>query len=176
MKMSECLCKVKKGLECCSSKSAQDKCENIPCPYFHDRNVFCIDQVMKDALQIITDQETLLDEKQKHLENLQKVNEDLEERIAIMEEGTDNGWIPVTLGLLPEPNDSYFGRHIIVCDERQHVFPLRYVRRNIRGKTVERWQENDGRIYYGANIIAWQYLPEPLKVGEANENNSGNPG
>lgn len=74
-------------------------------------------------------------------------------------------WIPVTLGL-PETDDSYFGRHIIVCDERKQVFPLRYVRRNIRGKTVERWQEEDGRIYGRANIIAWQYLPEAPEEGE----------
>lgn len=159
--MSECLCKVKKGLECCSTGECK-----IECPYLGSGD--CDKNLATDALQIITEQENMLDEKQKHLENLQKVNEDIEERIAIMEEGTDNGWIPVTLGL-PETNDSYFGRHIIVCDERKQVFPLRYVRRNIRGKTVERWQEEDGRIYGRNNIIAWQYMPEPLKEGEPDD-------
>ena len=161
MKMSECLCKVKKGLEVCTSPGG---CEG-DCTYYDFEDGECVTRLMTDALQIINDQENMLDEKQKHLENLQKVNEDLEERIAIMEEGTENGWIPVTLGL-PETNDSYFGRPIIVCDERQQVFPLRYVRRNIRGKTVERWQEEDGRIYGRMNIIAWQYMPKPLKVGD----------
>lgn len=157
--MSECLCKVKKGLECCSTGACKTEC-----PYFGGGGVDCGANLSTDALQIITEQENMLEEKQKHLENLQKVNEDLEERIAIMEEGTDNGWIPVTLGL-PEPDDSPFGITIIVCNKYKQVFSLRYARRKIRGKVVDRWQWDDGRIYYG-EIIAWKYLPEPPKEGE----------
>lgn len=64
---------------------------------------------------------------------------------------------------LPSPSEC-FGKWYIVCDARGQVFPLRYAKRTIRGKNVERWQECDGRIYYGVEIYAWMPLPKPIKV------------
>ena len=76
-------------------------------------------------------------------------------------------WILVKEGL-PEVSekDSYFGRHIIIWDGFNAPYPIRYVHRKIRGKVVERWQWEDGRIYNGRPVIAWMYMPKPPKDGE----------
>lgn len=114
---------------------------------------------------IIEQQENDIKEKQKHLENLQKVNEDMEERIAIM---TEYGlWIPVE-ERLPEikEGNEYFGTRCIVCNEYKQVFPLRYCLHNVRGREVHRWIYEDLRLYYG-EVAYWMPLPEPPKEGEA---------
>lgn len=147
--MSECLCKVKKGLEFCSQITG---CRE-ECPYHENCNG--MQELTSDALQVITEQETLLDEKQKHLENLQKVNEDLEERIAIMSE---SGLFPVSKKKPPYDKDvllylksgEYFVGH----------------RENHWGQDVYCDGELGGGYVYPTH---WMYLPKKLKEGDQDD-------
>lgn len=137
--MSECLCKVKKGLECCSTGACKTEC-----PYFGSGD--CGANLTTDALQIITEQETMLEEKQKHLENLQKVNEDLEERIAIMSEG---GWHDAEKDQ-PKETDCYIVR--IDYGVGQMTTMREYV--SSEGKWLKSIEEK---------ITHWMPLPKPPK-------------
>lgn len=85
-------------------------------------------------------------EAKKHLENLQKVNEDLEERIAIMEEG---GWHPVSER--PKKTDDYIVR--IDCGVVQITSMRNYI------ASLNKWVGED-------RITHWMPLPEPPKEGE----------
>lgn len=63
---------------------------------------------------------------------------------------------------LPEVEESFFGKLFMVCFKDGDVYPLRYVKKTIRGKLVERWEYWNGNIYYG-DVVAWAEMPEPPK-------------
>lgn len=46
--------------------------------------------------------------------------------------------------------------------------PLRYVRKKIRNKLVERWEYMDGSIIH-KSVLYWMPLPEPPKEGQTDE-------
>lgn len=113
------------------------------------------------VLNYIENLEKSIKEKQTHLENLQKVNEELEKRIAIMSEG---GW---HFSGTPEiPEDEIYS-YVLVWTGDKTVFPLVYHRRCVRGKDVFRYEWLNGDKYGAGKIKAWQYVPKPPKAGEA---------
>ena len=130
--------------------------------------------LLADSLEEL---ETAIEEKQKHLENLQKVNEDLEERVAIMSEG---GYVP----------DWHFFKFRPATDEEKEYYKEygKYnegdseelqMLENVPGDGEEVFLWNgygftvdtyDDGIFDGVGEIeegmAWMYLPEPPKEGE----------
>ena len=81
-----------------------------------------------------------------------------ENAIELLKEQQQGKWIdPVKQP--PTPNDSIFGRCYIVRNKNGDVFTLRYARREIRGKCVERWQRDDMSIYQG-EIVAYMDMPK----------------
>ena len=77
-------------------------------------------------------------------------------------------WTPTTEGLpvIPEEKGGYAWVDVIVTDRHGQVFTLMYHRQTIKGKTVYRWRRDLSRLYYG-DVVAWRYLPESWKGGEA---------
>ena len=82
---------------------------------------------------------------------------------------TKDGWIPVT-ERLPDPTP-LLGKNAVgavivqTCDmkaKHPHSRPLRYERRKVRGKLVERWTYMDFNIYH-ESITHWKPLSEPPK-------------
>ena len=95
------------------------------------------------------------------LKAVDKLIEEQEERIAIMEEG---GW---HFSGTPElPGDALYV-YVIVWTGYGRTYPLVYCKRNVRGKYVFRYEWINGDIYRGGEITAWKYFPEPPKDGEA---------
>ena len=60
------------------------------------------------------------------------------------------------------------GISVLVCTPNNQVFPLWYMRRKVRGKTVERWQWDTERVYYG-EIAGWMYYPKAPIRSESDE-------
>lgn len=101
----------------------------------------------------------------------------LELAISALEKQLSNGWIPVS-DRLPEPRSKSFG------DKQQRVDVLACQRNGMvkemlfefstqefweAGDTnpISHWQEDDNG--YGAEVIAWQPLPEPYRPKEDSE-------
>ena len=85
---------------------------------------------------------------------------------------TKDRWIPVT-ERLPDPTP-ILGKNAVgavivqTCDmkaKHPHSRPLRYERRKVRGKLVERWTYMDFIIYH-ESITHWKPLSEPPKEAE----------
>lgn len=114
-----------------------------------------LSDLLKEAADCIEGLEDRIAEKQEHLENLQKVNEDLEERIAIMTEG---GWVSVNDAMPDDYREVwvYTKGHIVDfgCHQNDYwllnSFPS---------------PENDRNVF----VTHWQYkmIPKPPKEGEA---------
>ena len=149
---------VKEGLRQCIQPEMNVKCFRCPYEPQCEEGEFTI--IKSDALEVIENLEKALAEKQQYLENLQKVNEDLEERIAIMQEG---GWIPVSER---KPNSCgvyIVARWFIDGCRREILTDACY----FDGSNT--WHDdtrvNHSRPYLTDKIVAWMSLPEPPKEG-----------
>ena len=93
----------------------------------------------------------------------------LQERISIMQEG----WNLTSEKLPVIPEDATYGIMVLCADDKSQFkkdkgwknksYPRDYVRREIRGKTVERWEYVTGQICYDPPKY-WMYLPDPPEV------------
>lgn len=127
-------------------------------------------EVCHIAIGYIDNLENTIKEKQKHLENLEKVNEELEERIAIMSEG---GWIPVKKQL-PEKKET-----VLLADKYEICFGYLTDYEDFRAVDDCLTEDNrPARQKYPCSCYEyWMHLPElpkgwalddePPKDGEA---------
>lgn len=144
------------------------------CPYWYVQ-AGCSKELINDTLTVIRSHEAeikklnkAIEEKQTHLENLQKVNEELEKRIAIM---SDDGWHNAQTDP-PKKNGRYF-----IYDKIRNVYPLEY---EVDHEPDDRWGfweeywkdgtlEYEGRwttIHRDADVLYWMQIPEPPKDSE----------
>lgn len=114
-----------------------------------------LSDLLEEAADCIDGLEDRIAEKQKHIENLQKVNEDLEERIAIMSE--HGLWTPVEKQLPEE------GKFVLVYGE---LYP-----NEREGCKVAVSRRIDFNYWIGLGrerkVTHWMPTPEPPKEGEA---------
>ena len=125
-------------------KTLKSKLKDISLDYTFDERY-----TVSDALDYIEQLEKSIEEKKKHLENLQKVNEDLEERIAIMSEG---GWHDAEKDP-PKETDCYIVR--IDYGVGQMTTMREYI--SSEGKWLMSREEK---------ITHWMPMPKPPKEGE----------
>ena len=106
-------------------------------------------------------------EQRKRIENMEKVIEDLEKRIAIISEG---GWHKTAEEKPKLKTDFPFESITVICADKdskhERTYPLKWCRRKVRGNIVYRWEFMYDNICYNEPYY-WQYLPEPPKEGEA---------
>ena len=79
--------------------------------------------------------------------------------LKVLDGETD--WIPATTP--PTfPEEEKYGRAYVIVATETSTFGLRWHRTEVRGKRVERWEDDNG-IYKGKEIIAWKPFPKPPK-------------
>lgn len=62
---------------------------------------------------------------------------------------------------MPELNEGRFSmRVLLTVIDCKNVMPMKYVRTEVRGKSVERWEWFTGNVCRD-NITHWMPLPEP---------------
>lgn len=139
-------------------------------------NLETLSDLLGEAADCIEGLEDRIAEKQKHLENLQKVNEDLEERIAIMSKG---GWCPdwhfFTFRPATDEEKEYYGMEdyddatmLENCpDDGEEVILL-----TPWGMSIDTYHwDIDGSYFDEHDDIekgwAWTATPKPPKKGEA---------
>ena len=86
-----------------------------------------------------------------------------QEVITELNAKTQSGWISVKNELPKIPKNATCLNNYKKCicsDECKNVNERHYIRRTIRGKEVERWEEPNGRMPLRP-ITHWQPLPEP---------------
>ena len=79
--------------------------------------------------------------------------------LKALEDVTD--WIPATTPPTFPEGEKYGRAYVIVATETS-TFALRWHRTEVRGKRVERWEDDNG-IYKGKPVIAWKPYPKPPK-------------
>lgn len=122
-----------------------------------------LSDLLEEAADCIEGLEDRIAEKQEHLENLQKVNEDLEERIAIM---TEHGlWISVD-ERLPDAGKACYVAFYYQDEYAGEGYAVNqgFVALSKDGE----WIYTDGNVFF-EEITHWQYanIPEPPKEGDA---------
>lgn len=76
----------------------------------------------------------------------------------------EQAWIPATTPPTFPENETY-GKAFVIAATETSTFELKWHRTLVRGKRVERWEDDNG-IYKGKPIIAWKPFPKPPKWGE----------
>ena len=113
-------------------------------------------KLTEDDLEEIRKFEAALDEKQKRIENMEKIIEDQQERIDIMPEG---GWISVK-DRLPEQRIGV----LVYCPEYNNVFAGELNDYLKKGQ----WYFFDDEIKHPIKeeVTHWMPMPKPPEVGE----------
>ena len=137
------------------------------CPYWYVQ-AGCSKELINDTLTVIRSHEAeikklnkAIEEKQKHLENLQAVNEELEKRIAIMSEGKE--WVSVE-DHMPDEGRGCF---VVIHYDHPYAGEGDVVYGQIIGYSSGDWVDDEGEIFM-QDVTHWQYanIPEPPKEGE----------
>ena len=111
---------------------------------------------------------TAFDCRKRMLEDILETINELQERISIMQE-----WNLTSENLPVIPEEATYGIMVLCADDKSQFkkdrgwknksYVRNYVRREIRGKTVERWEYVTGQICYDPPKY-WMYVPDPPEV------------